>query len=120
MRCGRMWRRPKLPHSSARTLAETLLRWRAPLLRYIPNAICSAYAERSAVILIQHVRLMGLCWAQVVAEKAAEDAAGDSQDPEEPPVDWLITMLLFFFPAVGGLLFGAGASSRAHDSLSLS
>ncbi len=44
---------------------------------------------------------------QVVAEKAAEDAASDSVDPEQPPVDWLITMLLFFFPAVGGLLFGA-------------
>jgi len=44
---------------------------------------------------------------QVVAEKAAEDAASDSVDPEQPPVDWQITMLLFIFPALGGLLFGA-------------
>ncbi len=43
----------------------------------------------------------------MVAEKAAEVAIDDSQDPEEPPVDWLITFLLFIFPAMGGLLFGA-------------
>jgi len=48
---------------------------------------------------------------QVVAEKAAEDAARDSVDPEQPPVDWQITMLLFIFPALGGLLFGALPSS---------
>ncbi|KAK9819163.1 hypothetical protein WJX81_007550 [Elliptochloris bilobata] len=56
---------------------------------------------------------------EALAEKAAEDAFNDSQDPEEPPVDWLITMLLFFFPAVGGLLFGydIGATSGALESL---
>ena len=70
------------------------------------------------VILIWHLRVLGGVWAQVVAEKAAEDAAGDSQDPEEPPVDWLITMLLFFFPAVGGLLFGADRQNMVFDLLS--
>ena len=67
-----------------------------------------SFAGPAAAILIWRTRSMCGLVAQVVAERAAEDAAGDSQDPEEPPVDWLITTLLFFFPAVGGLLFGAG------------
>lgn len=44
---------------------------------------------------------------------------GQPPSHEEEPIDWLVTSLLFFFPAVGGLLFGydIGATSGALVSM---
>ena len=49
-------------------------------------------------------------------QASPSEAATQEQDQ---PIDWIITSLLFLFPALGGLLFGydIGATSGAIVSL---
>lgn len=51
--------------------------------------------------------------------QGAGDGAGRPPSHEDEPVDWLMTALLFVFPALGGLLFGfdIGATSGALVSM---
>lgn len=49
----------------------------------------------------------------------APQAENESPSPATREVDWLMTFLVFVFPAVGGLLFGydIGATSGALVSI---